>query len=83
LGCKVDVQEVLTVVLEFSPGLIKLYQVWYYQAEAVPFLPFALEVFCELHPEASIEFYSMMQNSHFLCSSENGLTVLPEDPKIQ
>jgi hypothetical protein len=41
-------------------------------------LPFGLEVFCELHPEASTELHSTMQNSHFYNTSENGLTVLPE-----
>jgi hypothetical protein len=37
--------------------------------------------FCELHPEASTELHSTMQNSHFHQASENGLTVLPENPK--
>jgi hypothetical protein len=75
----VDVQEVLTVVLEFSPGLLRLYGVWHCHDEAVPLLPFGLGVFCELHPKASAELHSTMQNSHFHHASENGLTVLPKN----
>jgi hypothetical protein len=37
--------------------------------------------FCKLHLEASTELLSMMQNSPFHHASENGLTVLPENPK--
>jgi hypothetical protein len=77
LGCKADVQEVSTVVLEFSSGLLGLYVVWHYHDEAVPLLPVGLEVFCKLYPEASTELNSMMQNSHFHHAAENGLTVLP------
>jgi hypothetical protein len=61
--------------------LIELYEVWHYQAEAVAFLPFCLDVFCELYPEASKDLHSTMQNSHFHCSSENGFRVLPENKK--
>jgi hypothetical protein len=35
----------------------------------------------ELHPEASSELHSSMQNSNFHHASENGLTVLSENPK--
>jgi hypothetical protein len=80
----VDVQEVPTAVLEFSPELLRLYYgVWHHHDEAVPLLPVDLEVFCELHPKASAELHSMMQNSHFHHASENGLTVLPENPKTR
>jgi hypothetical protein len=77
----VNVQEVSTVVFEFSPGLLRLYWVWHYHDEAVPLLPVGLEVFCKLHPKASTELHSMMQSSNFYHTSENGLTVLPENPK--
>jgi hypothetical protein len=77
----VEVQEVPTVVLEFSPGLLGLYGVWYCHDEAVALLPVGLDVFCELHFKASTELHSTMQNSHFHHTSENGLTVLPENPK--
>jgi hypothetical protein len=77
----VDVEEVPTVVLEFSPGLHGLCGVWLCHDEAVPLLPVGLEVFCELHPEVPTELYSKIQNSHFHYSSENGLTLLPEEPK--
>jgi hypothetical protein len=63
--CKPDVQEVPTVVLEFSPGLLRLYGVWNYNDEAVPLLPVGLDVFCKLHLEASTELHSTMQNLHF------------------
>jgi hypothetical protein len=76
-----DVQEVPTVVLEFSPGLLGLYGVWHCHDEAVPYLPVGVDFFYELHPEASTELHSMMQNSHFHHASENGLNVLPENPK--
>jgi hypothetical protein len=69
LGCKEDVQEVPTVVLEFSPGLFGLYEVWHFH-DAVLLLPVGLDVFCKLLPKTSTEL-----------SSENGLTVLPENPK--
>jgi hypothetical protein len=36
-----------------------------------------------LHPEASTELHSTMQDSHFQHASENGLTVLSESPKKQ
>jgi hypothetical protein len=55
----VDVQQVPTVVPEFSPGLLGLYQVWHCYDEAVPLLPVGLDVFCVLHPEASIELHGM------------------------
>jgi hypothetical protein len=42
----------------------------------------ALVFFSELHPEASTEVCSMLQNSHFHHASENGLTVLPKNPRI-
>jgi hypothetical protein len=57
-GCKVHVQEVPTVVLEISPGLLGLYGVWHRHDEAVPLLTAGLDVFCELHPEASTELHS-------------------------
>jgi hypothetical protein len=56
------VQEVPTVVLEFCPGLLGLNGVWHCHGEAVPFLPVVLDVFGELHLEASTELHSMMQN---------------------
>jgi hypothetical protein len=83
LGCKADVQEVPTIVLEFSPGLLWLYEVWHCHYEAVPFLPVGLDVFCKLLPEASTELHSTMQNSHFHHTTENGLRVLPENPKTR
>jgi hypothetical protein len=43
--CKADVQEVLILVLEFSPGLLVLYSVWHCHDEAVPILPIGLSVF--------------------------------------
>jgi hypothetical protein len=64
LGCNADVQEVPTVVLEFSPGLFWAVWISYFLDKAVPFLPVGLDIFCELHPKASTELYSMMQNSH-------------------
>jgi hypothetical protein len=79
----VYVQEFPTVVLEFSPGLLGLYGIWNYHDEAVPLFPVDPDAFCELHPKASTELHSMMQNSHFHQASENGLTVLPENPKSQ
>jgi hypothetical protein len=83
-GCKADVQEVPTVVLEFSPGLFRLYGVQQCHDEAVPLLPVGLEVFCELHSDALTELHSMMQNSsHFHHAYKNGLTLLPENPNIQ
>jgi hypothetical protein len=78
-----NVQEVPTVVLEFSPGLLGLYGVWHCHDEAVPLLPVSLDVLCKLHPKASTDLHNMMQNSHFHQASENGLTVLPENPKAQ
>jgi hypothetical protein len=81
LGCKADVQEVATVILEFSSGLLGQYGVWHCHDEAVPLLSVGLEVFCKLLPEASKELHNMMQKSHFHHASKNGLTVLPENPK--
>jgi hypothetical protein len=52
-GCKADVQEVPTAVLEFSPELLGLYEVLHCHDEAVSLLPVGLDVFCQLHPEAS------------------------------
>jgi hypothetical protein len=57
-GYKVDVQEVPTVGLEFSPGLLGLYGVRRCHDEAVPVLLVGLDAFCELHPEASTELHS-------------------------
>jgi hypothetical protein len=59
-GCKADVEEVPTAVLEFSPGSLGLYGIWYCHDEAVPLLLVDLDVFCELHPKASTELYSRM-----------------------
>jgi hypothetical protein len=56
----VDIQEVSTVVLEFSPGLLGLYGVWHFQDETAPFLPVVMDVFGELHPEALTELHSAM-----------------------
>jgi hypothetical protein len=67
------VQEVPTVVPEFSPGLLGL---WHCHDEAV-----ALDIFCELHLEISTELHSSMQNSHFHHASENGLTVHLGNPQ--
>jgi hypothetical protein len=61
--------------------LLGLYGVSHCHDEAVLFLSVGLDVFCELHPEASTELHSMIQNSHCHHTSENGLTVLPENPK--
>jgi hypothetical protein len=74
-GCKADVQEVPTVALEFSPGLLGLFVVWHCHDEALPLLPLGLDVFYELHPEALTELHSMMENSYFHRSSENGITI--------
>jgi hypothetical protein len=81
--CKAHVQDVPTIVLEFSLGLLGLYGVWHCHDEAVPLLTVGLDVFCELHSEASTELHSTMQNSHFHHASENWLTVLPENPKTR
>jgi hypothetical protein len=56
----VDVQEVPSVVLEFSPGLLGLYVVWHCHDEAIPLLPVGLDIICELYSEASTELHSMM-----------------------
>jgi hypothetical protein len=80
-GYKANVQEVPTAVLELCSGLLGLYGVWHCHDEAVPLLPAGLDVFCELHPEASTELHSTMQISHFRHASENWLPVLPENPK--
>jgi hypothetical protein len=63
--------------------LLGLYVVWNCHDEAVQLLLLGLEVFCELHPEASTELHNTMQNSHLHHASEKGLTVLPENPKAQ
>jgi hypothetical protein len=52
-GSKADVQEVGTVFLEFSLGLLGLYC----YDEAVPVLPVGPDIFCELHPKASTELH--------------------------
>jgi hypothetical protein len=78
----VAVQELPTVVPEFCPGLVELYGALHYDDE-VPLLPVGLDVFYELHPEASIKFHSTMQNSHFHHALENILTVLRKDSKTQ
>jgi hypothetical protein len=82
-GCEADVHDVPTVVLEFSPELLGLYRIWHCHDEAVSIFQVGLDVFCELHPEASTELRGMMQNSHFHHTSENGLTVLPDNPKTR
>jgi hypothetical protein len=51
-SCEADVQEVPSLVPDFSPGLLGLYVVSQCH-EAVLLLPVGLDVFCELHPEAS------------------------------
>jgi hypothetical protein len=48
--------------------------------DAIALLPVGLDVFCEFKPEASTGLHSMMENSYFHHISENGLTVLPENP---
>jgi hypothetical protein len=63
--------------------LLWLYGVWHYHDEAVPLLPEGLDVFCELHLKASTELHSTMQNSHFDHTSENGLTVPPDNSKTR
>jgi hypothetical protein len=63
-GCKVDVQELLIAAFELSPGLLGLHGVWHHD-KAATLLPVGLDIFCELHPKASTELHSMMQNSHF------------------
>jgi hypothetical protein len=81
VGCKANVQEVPTVVVEFSPGLLGLYGLCHCRDEVVTLLPGGLEVFCELHSEASKELHGTMQNLYFHHASENELIVLPEIPK--
>jgi hypothetical protein len=76
-GCKADVQEVPSVVLESAPGVRHCHD------EAIPLLPVSLDIFYELHPEASTELHSTMQNSYVHHASETGLTVLPENPKTR
>jgi hypothetical protein len=78
------VQEVPTVVLEFSLGLLGLYWVWHFHDEAVPLLAVGLDVFSEFHPEASTtELHSAhtMQNSHFHLASESGKQYSLRTPK--
>jgi hypothetical protein len=70
-----------TVVLESSPGLLGLYEVWHCHDATSHLLSSGLEVFYGLHREYSTELYSMKQNSHFHHASANGLIVLPENPK--
>jgi hypothetical protein len=72
-----------TVVLEFAPGFLRLYGVWHCHDEVVPLLPVGMDVYYELYPKASAELHSMVQYSHFHHTSENGLAVLPENPKTQ
>jgi hypothetical protein len=79
---KAVVQGVPTVVLEFSPGLVRLYAAWRCHDEAVSILPVGLDGFCKLHPEASRELYSTIRNSHFHHASENG-PVLHENPQTR
>jgi hypothetical protein len=43
-GCKADIQEVHTVVLEFSPGLLDLYEICNCHDEGEHFLPVILDV---------------------------------------
>jgi hypothetical protein len=38
---------------------------------------------CKLYPEASTELHNMMQSSHFHHTSENGLTIFPDNTKTQ
>jgi hypothetical protein len=64
-------------------GLLGLYVVWHCHYEVVPLLPVGLDVFCELHTEASTELHSTMQNSHLYHASGNGLTVLSERPQTR
>jgi hypothetical protein len=61
--------------------LFELYEVWHCHDAAILLLPVGLDVFCELHPDASTELHSTMHNSHFHHASENGLTILPKNPK--
>jgi hypothetical protein len=81
-GCKADAQEVPSVVLEFSPGLLGPYEAWLCHDEAELHMQVGLDIFCELHPKASTELHTTMQNSHFHHASESGLTVLPHNPKM-
>jgi hypothetical protein len=74
-GCMADVQVVPNVVLEFFPGLLRLYWVWHCHDEAVPLLLVGLDFFCELHPKASTVLHRMMQNSHLHHASESGLRI--------
>jgi hypothetical protein len=64
-GCKTNVPEISTVVLELSPGLLGLYPVWHCHDKVVFLMPVGLDVFCGLHPETSTELYSIVQNSNF------------------
>jgi hypothetical protein len=59
--------------------LLGLCGVWHSHDEAVPLLPVGLDGNCVLHPEASTELHSTMQNSHFHHASENGLTENPQN----
>jgi hypothetical protein len=63
--------------------LLGLYGVWHCHDEAVLLLSVVLKIFCGLHPEISTEPHSTVQNSYFHNASENGLTVLPENPKTR
>jgi hypothetical protein len=63
--------EVRTVRRMLSSGLLGLCGVWHCHDEAVPLLPVALDVFCELHLETSIELlHSAIHSSHFHHASE-------------
>jgi hypothetical protein len=61
--------------------LLGLYGVWRCHDEAIPLLPVGLDTFCKLHLKATTELHGTMQNSDFHHTSENGLTVLPWNPK--
>jgi hypothetical protein len=61
--------------------LLGLYDVWHCHDKAVILLPVGMDVFCEVHHNASTELHSTMQNSRFHHDSENALRVLPENPQ--
>jgi hypothetical protein len=64
----VDVQEVPTVVLEFSSRLFGLYGVWHFHDKAVLILPVGLDVSCELHPDTSTELLQYLYDAEFTFS---------------
>jgi hypothetical protein len=76
-GRKADVQEVPTVVTEFSPGLLGLCAVWHFHDKTLAILPFGQDISCKMRPKPSTELHSTMQNSHFTTL----LKILPENPK--